>query len=245
MQFKNPEVTVRMRGVMEKCTFCVQRIQAGQDRLDRTVKCRAAAPATCAVARRRDARPPASRPAPPSAIAFGDLLDAQSSDVVKAKRPARRTTTSLGYLNARPRIDLPGARPQPRIRPCRRSSTRHDPGHQRIDHGDLPHAARRTKDMQRESPMPAHPLIPGRPKHGSTERRKTRRRQRASRRSSWAPAWSSTSTARLDRRHDRRRRETPMWLVGVLVLSTRCVGCVTVVSLHRLPGRRPASVSGA
>ena len=64
----NPDVTVRCRGVMEKCTFCVQRIRRGG------VPRQARGPAG---ARRRDRAglradlPDAAR------FVFGDLLDAR------------------------------------------------------------------------------------------------------------------------------------------------------------------------
>ena len=66
----NPDVTVRARGVMEKCTFCVQRIREAKD---------SAKDEGRTVARRRDRRPPARRPARPRAIVFGDLNDPGSA----------------------------------------------------------------------------------------------------------------------------------------------------------------------
>ncbi len=87
----NPDVTVRARGVMEKCTYCTQRINrvkidsrlAGREIKDGDVKtaCQQACPS--------------------SAIEFGDIRDA-SSRVAKAKADPRNYAL-LEELNTKPR----------------------------------------------------------------------------------------------------------------------------------------------
>jgi molybdopterin-containing oxidoreductase family iron-sulfur binding subunit len=74
----NPEVTVRPRGVMEKCTFCIQRIDDGRQRANsegRRLRDGEILPA-CAVA------------CPAQAIVFGDLNDPRSK-VAAASRMGR------------------------------------------------------------------------------------------------------------------------------------------------------------
>lgn len=83
----NPEVTVRPRGVMEKCTFCIQRIQDVRQRANvegRSIRDGEIMPA-CAVA------------CPAEAIVFGDLNDSQSK-VSKMSRMDRgyKMLTELG-----------------------------------------------------------------------------------------------------------------------------------------------------
>jgi molybdopterin-containing oxidoreductase family iron-sulfur binding subunit len=90
MQF-NPEVTVRSRGVMEKCTFCVQRIKAVQ------------------IPARNDNRPIAdgeitpacAQTCPAQAIRFGNLNDPASEVSQLAEDP--RSYAMLAELNIRPR----------------------------------------------------------------------------------------------------------------------------------------------
>ncbi len=90
----NPDVTVRARGVMEKCTYCVQRISKArieakkEDRLivdgDVVVACQQACPA--------------------NAIAFGDINDPESN-VTKVK-DRNRAYDLLAELNIRPRTSF-------------------------------------------------------------------------------------------------------------------------------------------
>jgi Fe-S-cluster-containing dehydrogenase component len=89
---QNPNVTVRSRGVMEKCSFCVQRIAAG--RLQARVE---GADFTGA-----DVVTACQQACPTRAISFGNLLDPQSD--VAVKRTADRSYELLAELNNRPRI---------------------------------------------------------------------------------------------------------------------------------------------
>lgn len=88
---RNPEVTVRNRGVMEKCTYCIQRIERAHIAADRdgrrigdgdvVTACQAACPT--------------------QAIRFGNLRDAGSQ--VSASRQSPRFYLLLAELHTRPR----------------------------------------------------------------------------------------------------------------------------------------------
>jgi MoCo/4Fe-4S cofactor protein with predicted Tat translocation signal len=102
---RNPDVTVRSRGVMEKCSYCIQRIEAvkivadKENRVIRDGEILTACQQTC----------------PTSAITFGNIND-KASKVAKVKAEERdyqvladlnfrpRTTYTAGVINPHPEL---------------------------------------------------------------------------------------------------------------------------------------------
>ena len=88
----NPDVSVREVGVMEKCTFCVQRIKAAEIQVK---------------AEKRELKdgeliPACAQSCPPKALVFGDLNDPES-EVSRLAR-SNRGTKLLGELGTLPKV---------------------------------------------------------------------------------------------------------------------------------------------
>ncbi len=88
---RNPDVTVRSRGVMEKCTYCVQRINRARIPADRDGR------------RVQDGEivTACQQACPSQAISFGDLNDAAARVTAQKKNP--RNYALLEELGTRPR----------------------------------------------------------------------------------------------------------------------------------------------
>ncbi|ALI97948.1 TAT-variant-translocated molybdopterin oxidoreductase [Rufibacter tibetensis] len=91
----NPDVTVRSRGVMEKCTFCVQRIQYGK--LEAKKEGRRPVDGEIVTA--------CAQACPTNAIIFGDMLDpnSQVSQILNREK-GERAFHVLEELNTQPNV---------------------------------------------------------------------------------------------------------------------------------------------
>ncbi len=89
---RNPDVTVRFRGVMEKCSFCVQRINEARMEIKRAGGEHIPEGAV---------RPACAQACPSRAIVFGDLNDPSSQ--VQRQRKQDRAYALLAELNLHPR----------------------------------------------------------------------------------------------------------------------------------------------
>jgi molybdopterin-containing oxidoreductase family iron-sulfur binding subunit len=94
---RNPNVTLRFRGVMEKCTYCVQRINSAKH--ENHVAGNDAVPDGQII-------PACAQACPTQAILFGDIMDEES--VVALSKADSRDYTILAELNNTPRTSYGG-----------------------------------------------------------------------------------------------------------------------------------------
>jgi Fe-S-cluster-containing dehydrogenase component len=91
----NPDVTVRARGVMEKCSFCVQRIQLGKLEAKKQKR------------RPKDGEvvPACAQSCPTEAILFGDMRDPTTrlSQLLR-REDGERAFHVLDSINVQPNI---------------------------------------------------------------------------------------------------------------------------------------------
>jgi len=88
----SPDLSVRSRGVMEKCTFCIQRLR----------RAREAAISEGRAIRDGEAMPACAQTCPPGAITFGDLSDPESEVSRKMEDPRRFRL--MEHLGTDPRV---------------------------------------------------------------------------------------------------------------------------------------------
>jgi molybdopterin-containing oxidoreductase family iron-sulfur binding subunit len=88
----NPDVTARTKGVMEKCSFCIQRIKAGHNHAKNEGR----------LIKDGEVTPACVQTCPTDALVFGSLMD-ENSRVSKLVRD-KRAYQVMGYLNTKPAV---------------------------------------------------------------------------------------------------------------------------------------------